>query len=109
MPTVPLLSAHSEPHATPLSMVYRFNNTRNLVHEGDGSGDVIEHWDFTNLLPWEGDVLEQLHDGMRNIFQRAEMNPLVISELAIGHIPMVLYDFAYVFRRHILCNIELRA
>ena len=87
-------------------MVYRFNNTRNLTHEGDGSGDVIEH---ANLLPWEGDVLEQLHDGMRNISQRAKMNRLVVSKLAIGHISIVLYDFAYVLRRHILCNIELRA
>jgi len=67
MPTVALLSTHSKPHAAPLSMVYRLNYMRNLIHESDGSGDVIKHWNLAYLLPWEGDVLEQLHDGMRHI------------------------------------------
>jgi hypothetical protein len=58
MSTVPLLSTHGKPHAAPLSMIYRFNDARNLIHEGDGPGDVIEHWDFAYLLPWEGDVLQ---------------------------------------------------
>jgi hypothetical protein len=102
VPAVPLLSPHSQPHTTPLRMIHRFNDTGNFVHESDGPGDVIEDWDLAYLLPWEGDVLEQLHDGMRNIFQCAEMNSFVVSELAIGHVTMVLYDFAHMFRRHIL-------
>ena len=32
------------------------------------------------------------------------MNSFVISELAIGHVTMVLYDFPYMFRGHILFN-----
>jgi hypothetical protein len=67
VPTVPLLSTHSKPHTAPLGMVYGLNDTRNLIHEGDGSGDVIKHWNFAYLLPWERDVLEQLHDGMGDI------------------------------------------
>jgi hypothetical protein len=58
MSTVPLLSTHSKPHAAPLCMVYGLNDARDLVHECDSSGDVIEYWNFAYLLPWEGDVLE---------------------------------------------------
>jgi hypothetical protein len=58
MSTVPLLSVHGKPHAAPRSMVYRFDDARNLVYEGDGSGNVIEHGNFADLLPREWDVLE---------------------------------------------------
>jgi len=108
MPTVPLLSTHSKPHTAPLSVVYGLNDARDLIHKGDGSSDVIEHWNLAYLLPREGDVFEQLHDGMGDILQRTKMNSLVISELAIGHIPVVFYDFAHMFRRHILCNTPSR-
>jgi hypothetical protein len=48
-------------------MVHWLDDARDLVHEGDGSGDVIEYGNLADLLPWEGDVLEQLHDCMRDI------------------------------------------
>jgi len=107
MPAVPLLPPHSQPHAAPLCMVHGFNDTGNLVHESDGPGDVVEDWNLAYLLPREGDVLEQLHNGMRNILQCPEMNPFVVSELAIGHVAMILYDFAHMFRRHILYNTHI--
>jgi hypothetical protein len=102
VPAVPLFPTHGQPHAAPLCVIHGFNDTGNLVHESDGPGNVIEDWNLAYLLPWEGDVLEQLHNGMRNILQCPEMNPFVVPELAIGHVTMILYNFANMFRRHVL-------
>src|SRR6266404_8392898 len=108
MPAVPLLPPHSQPHAAPLRMIHRFNDAGNLVHESDGPSNMIEDRNLAYLLPWEGDVLQQLHNGMRNILQCSEMDPFIISELAIGHVTMILYNFAHMFGRHILHNTRVR-
>ena len=83
-------------------MVYRFDNTRDLVDEGDGTGDVVEYWDLADLLPRVRDVLKQLHDRMWYVFEGTKVNTLVVPELAIAHVTMVLDNFADVLGRKIL-------
>ena len=47
--TIALLSAHHDPHRTPLSQVDGLDDPGNLVDEGDGAGDVVQHGDVANL------------------------------------------------------------
>ena len=42
MSPVPLLSTHHHPHGRPLGDVHRLDHPRDLVHEGDGPGDVVQ-------------------------------------------------------------------
>ena len=43
MPPVTLLTAHHDPHGSPLCHVHRLDDPRDLVHKADGTGDVVEH------------------------------------------------------------------
>lgn len=51
MATISFLSSHHDPHGTPLSSVDRFDDLGNLINEGDGSSDMIEDFDSSNLFP----------------------------------------------------------
>lgn len=50
MSSIPLLPTHRQPHTTPLRVVDRLDDSRDLVHEGDGAGHVIEYRHFADLL-----------------------------------------------------------
>lgn len=102
MPTISLLPSHSQPHAAPLCMIHGLDNAWYLVDERDGTRDVIEDGDLANLLPRVRNVLQQFHDSMRNVLQRAEVHSLVVPELAVAHVSVVFNDFADMFRREIL-------
>jgi hypothetical protein len=80
-------------------MVYRFNDAGDFIDKGDGAGDVIQHGHFTNLLPWIRDVFEELHHSVWDVFESAEMNALIVSELAIAHVTVVLDDLTDVLGR----------
>lgn len=47
VPPVPLLAPHHDPHRSPLRDVHRLDDARDLVHEGDGAGDVVQHLTIT--------------------------------------------------------------
>ena len=87
-------------------MVHRLDDTRNLVDERDGTGDVVEDRDLTDLLPWVRDVLQKLHDRMRDVLESTKMYTFVVAELAVAHVTVVLDDFADVLGRQILNNSE---
>ena len=106
VPTVSLLSPHSEPHSTPLRMVYGLNDTGNLVDERDSTRDVVEHWHLADLLPWVRDVLQKFHDRMRDVLESTEVNTLIVTELAVAHVTMNLDDFADMLRRQIIHTSE---
>ena len=46
---VSLLPSHHDPHGAPLGQIHGLDDPRDLVDEADGSGDVIQHADVTNL------------------------------------------------------------
>jgi hypothetical protein len=63
---------------------------------------MVKNGDFANLLPRERDILQQLHNGVRNIFQGPKVDALVVSELPVAHVSMIFDNFSDVFRREIL-------
>ena len=96
VPAIALLPSHHDPHGGPLRHVHGLDHLRGLVDEGDGAGDVVDHLAVPNLLPWHGHVLQELEHGVRDEFQRSEVHPLVVAELARGHVAVVLDDLAHV-------------
>lgn len=48
---IALLAPHREPHGRPLGVVNGRHDGRDLVDEGDGSRDVVDDRDLTDLLP----------------------------------------------------------
>jgi hypothetical protein len=83
-------------------MIDRLDYPRNFVHESDSTSDMVQDRHLSNLLPRVWNVFEQLHDGVRHVFEGAKMYAFVISKLAVAHITMILDDFSNVFRRQIL-------
>ena len=83
-------------------MIDWFNHSWYFVDKGNGARDVVEDRHLANLFPGIRDVLEQLHNGVRNVFQSTEVHSLVVPEFAVAHVAMVFYDLAYVFRRQVL-------
>ena len=57
------------------------------------------------LLPGHGQVLEELVDGVRDVLERAEINPFIRLKLLGTHIPMILDNFPDVFRLRGTCTI----
>lgn len=51
MTTIALFATHGEPHCGPLGVVDGGDDGRDLVHEGDGAGDVVENFYFADLFP----------------------------------------------------------
>ena len=43
MSSVSFLPSHHDPHGSPLGQVHRLNHPGDLIHKGDGSGDMIQH------------------------------------------------------------------
>lgn len=49
VPSVPLLPPHHNPHGAPLSHVHGLNHPGDLIHKGDGPGDVVDDLDMAHL------------------------------------------------------------
>ena len=96
VPTIALLSAHHDPHRRPLRHVHGLDHLRSLVDEGDRAGDVVDHLAVANLLPRHRHVLQELEHRVRNKLESSEVHPLVVAELARGHVAVVLDDLAHV-------------
>uniref|UniRef100_A0A182WWC5 Uncharacterized protein n=1 Tax=Anopheles quadriannulatus TaxID=34691 RepID=A0A182WWC5_ANOQN len=79
VPSIALFTTHHDPHRAPLGNVQRFDHPRNLVHERDRTGNVVQHGNVANLLPRHGHVLQQLHYGVWHVLQRTEIDTLVVS------------------------------
>lgn len=130
VPSVTLLTSHSEPHRCPLSMILKvesavmflcnifksqeayhwLDNLRHLVHESYGTGDMVQSGDFADLLhkvsfvdhclpniaylPWTWNILQQLQDSVRDVFQRSKVHTLIIPELPVRHVAMILDDLS---------------
>jgi hypothetical protein len=52
VPAVPLLPTHSQPHAAPLRVIHRFDDTGKLAHESDSPVNVIKDWNLAYLFPF---------------------------------------------------------
>ena len=83
MPSVPLLPPHHYPHGAPLGQVDGFDDPRDFVDESDGAGDVVEDLAVADLLPRHRHVLHQLEDGVRHVFEGAEVHALVVTEFSV--------------------------
>ena len=64
--------------------------------------DVVEDFDVANLLPRHGHVLEQLENSVRHVLEGAQIDALVVAELAVRHVAVVADDLAHVLRWHVL-------
>jgi hypothetical protein len=53
----------------------------------------------STYLPGTRDVLQKLHNSMRNVLERSQVYTLVIPELPVGHVSMVLDDLPDVLWR----------
>ena len=84
MPTITLFSAHHDPHCPPLRDVDRFDNERYLIHEGNGTSDMVQHLHVSDLLPRCRCILQQLVDGVGDVLQCSQIDPLVEFVLTTG-------------------------
>ena len=89
-----------------------------IVHKSNSSRDVVKDRYFSYLLngisfppsavslatylPGARDVLQELHDSMRDIFQSPQVYTLVIPEFLIRHISMILDNLSDVLWGQIL-------
>jgi hypothetical protein len=75
MSPISLFSPHLNPHSPSLRNVDGLNHSWNLVDKRDCSGNVVQHFDFTDLairlliylFPGHGHVFEQLQDCMWHV------------------------------------------
>mmetsp|Transcript_8070 Transcript_8070/g.26460 ORF Transcript_8070/g.26460 Transcript_8070/m.26460 type:complete len:204 (-) Transcript_8070:1442-2053(-) len=102
MPAVALLAAHHDPHGAPLRRIHRLDDDGDLVDEGNGAGDVVQHLHVAHLLPRHGAVLQKLVHRVRHVLQSAEVDAFVVFELLRRHVAVVLDDLAHVLRGHLL-------
>ena len=56
-------------NSPPLGNVDGFHNPRNLIDEGDGSGDVVDDGDIADLFPRHWHILQQLEHSMWHVLQ----------------------------------------
>ena len=60
MSTITFFTSHHDPHASPLCQVHGLDDPGDLIDEGDGAGDVVQHGHVTNLR-----IKETLKPGSR--------------------------------------------
>lgn len=102
MTTVTLLTTHHHPHGAPLREEHRLDHMGNLMTESDRTGGMIDNLAIPNLLPWEGEIFQHLVYRMRDVFQGAEIDALIMSKLPGGHVTVILDNLTEMLRRHIL-------
>jgi hypothetical protein len=68
VPSVSFFPPHHNPHGTPLRCVDRLDNLWYLVDKTDGSGDVVEDFDISDLFPGHWDIFQQFVYGMGSVF-----------------------------------------
>mmetsp|Transcript_8139 Transcript_8139/g.19406 ORF Transcript_8139/g.19406 Transcript_8139/m.19406 type:complete len:590 (-) Transcript_8139:14-1783(-) len=100
--SVSLLSAHHDPHGTPLSKVHGLDDLLHLRTEGDGTTAVVHGAAIADLLPRNRDVFEKLVHRMRQVLQSTQVDALVVTELPGRHISVILDDLSDMLRRHLL-------
>mmetsp|Transcript_33281 Transcript_33281/g.109100 ORF Transcript_33281/g.109100 Transcript_33281/m.109100 type:complete len:1053 (+) Transcript_33281:4096-7254(+) len=99
--TVTLLSSHHDPHGAPLRQIDGLDDLLALCTERDGTTAVVDRPAIPDLLPWHGHVLEELVDGVRQVLQGAQVDALVVAELARRHVSVVLDNLTDVLRGHL--------
>ena len=62
VPPISLLAAHHDPHGAPLRHVHGLDDPWDLVHEADGSSDVVQH----------------LHIGIQSYGRNSKHQPLLL-------------------------------
>ena len=58
---------------------------------------MVESFNFAIVFPRHGHVFEELKNGVRHVFEGAEVDAFVATELARRHVGMVTNYFAEVF------------
>mmetsp|Transcript_20098 Transcript_20098/g.58313 ORF Transcript_20098/g.58313 Transcript_20098/m.58313 type:complete len:589 (-) Transcript_20098:72-1838(-) len=100
--SVTLLAAHHNPHGAPLRQEDRLHDTLGLGAESDRTAAVVNRPAIANLLPRHRGVLQELIHRMRQVLEGAQVDALVMAELACRHVAVILDDLADVLRRHLL-------
>lgn len=67
--TITFLATHHDPHRTPLRNEQRLDDKRNLVYEGDGTGDMIKHLNIANLASRASQCSQELERSPRTCSQ----------------------------------------
>mmetsp|Transcript_39335 Transcript_39335/g.83814 ORF Transcript_39335/g.83814 Transcript_39335/m.83814 type:complete len:530 (-) Transcript_39335:36-1625(-) len=98
--SVSLLSSHHDPHGTPLGEEDWLDDLLALSAEGDGSTAVVDRAAVPDLLPWDGDVLQQFVHRVWQVLQSSQIDTFVVAELSSRHVAVVLNDLSDVFGRH---------
>lgn len=79
MTTISFFSSHHDPHRAPLGRIEGLDYFGDLVHEGDGSRDMIENLNSPDLLPWHWSIFQKFVDGVRGVFEGAQKDSFVCS------------------------------
>lgn len=98
MSSISFLSSHHYPHCTPLCCVYWLDDFRNFVDKTDRSGNMVQYFDISNLLPRHWDVFEELIKCVRGVFQCTQKHSFVSSKLPARKISMIFDNFSENFR-----------
>ena len=80
MSSVSLFSSHHDPHGSPLRDVDRLDDSGNFIHEGDGTCDMVEGLDSSDLFPGHGHIFEELENSVRNVLEGTDVDTLIMSE-----------------------------
>ena len=102
MTTITFFATHSQPHRSPLSMIYGLDNPRYFINKGDGTCNVVQDGHLTHLFPWHRYIFQQFQHGMWDIFKCTQMYTLFSAVFAVAHVTMILHNFANVLRRKLL-------
>jgi mRNA-degrading endonuclease RelE of RelBE toxin-antitoxin system len=70
-----------------------------LLHDRQPHHSRLEQ---STYLPRTRDILQKLHDSVRNVLERSQVYTLVIPELPIRHVSVILDDLSNVLRGKIL-------
>lgn len=93
MATIALLAPHHDPHGTPLRLIHWLDYLGGLVDEGYRTSYVIQDLDSAFLLPGHRHIFQKLENGVWDVFERAQINALVLPESLRAHITVILDDF----------------
>ena len=94
MSAISLFAAHHDPHRAPLSGVNRLYDFGDFIHKCDCTCNMIKGLYVPDLFPGHWHILEELVDGMRDVFECAQIHPLILAEPFGRHVSMIFNNFS---------------
>lgn len=92
--SVSFLSAHHNPHTSPLSRIDGFDYFWSFINKSNGACNMIENLHCALLLPGHRHIFHQLKYGVWNVFKSTKVNSFVLAESFGRHITMILNYFS---------------